>query len=109
MRGQPGRGGGQARPRAGAMLSHSLWCRAGSPGDWTPQAPLFANLTQTDPLQVEWAGAVGGPPPPCCLPLRAEAAHQRGPLASLPLSSPGFWVEGKAGAGAQAGAEEAGR
>ena len=62
MRGQPGRGGGRARPRAGAMLSHSLWCRAGSPGDWTPQAPLFANLTQTDPLQVEWAGAVGGPP-----------------------------------------------
>ena len=37
---------------------------------------------------------------------RAMAAHQQGPLASLPFSSPGIWVEGKAGPGAQAGGEE---
>ena len=36
MRGQPGWGGGRVRPRAGAVLSHFLWCQA--PRRWTPLA-----------------------------------------------------------------------
>lgn len=45
MRGQPGQGGGQVHPRAGAVLSHSLRCRA--PRRLDPTGP-FACQPHTD-------------------------------------------------------------
>lgn len=60
MRGQPGQGGGQVRPRAGAVLSHSLRCRV--PRRLDPTGPFACQPHRLTPLQVEQAGAVDGPP-----------------------------------------------
>lgn len=51
MRGQPGWAGGRPCPRAGAMLSHSLWCRV--PGKLDPTGPFPASVPQNKALQAE--------------------------------------------------------